>query len=68
MRICLFGAASDRIDKSYIEEWLLKEDANENKIVLTFLNTFGKYYESYSSWIVLTKDVAIFIQWNLESP
>ena len=30
--------------------------------------TFGKYYESYGSWIVLTKDVAIFIQWNLESP
>jgi hypothetical protein len=30
--------------------------------------TFGKYYESYSSWIVLTKDVSIFIIWNLESP
>lgn len=29
--------------------------------------TFGKYYESYSSWIVLTKDVSIFIIWNLES-
>ena len=40
------GFVDITFDKSYIEEWLLKEDANENKSVLTFLNTFGKYYEN----------------------